>query len=66
VEFRFKESSVVFSSPEGIRLQPASEIHYQKMVERIVEGGDWKKKKSVEQLREGGEGRRNPGSGPMA
>ena len=66
VEFRLGKTTRLFYGPEGLRLQPPSEIQYEKFVDRMVEGGEWKKK-GVEQLREGprfGEGRpRRPGSG---
>lgn len=66
VEFRLSESVRLFSSPDGLRMQPISEIRYQKFVEGMVESGDWKRK-STEQIREGptfGEGRpRRPATG---
>lgn len=65
VEFRLSPVVRIFSSPDGMRLQPPAEIKYEKFVERMVESGDWKRR-STEQLNEGpsfGEGRRKPRGG---
>jgi hypothetical protein len=59
VEFRLSPKVCLSYSPDGLHLHSASEMRYQKMVENIVESGDWKKR-SPERLREGprfGEGR---------
>lgn len=66
VELRLSESVRCFLSESGLRMQPVSEIRYQKFVEGMVEGGDWKRK-SPDQVRDGerfGEGRpRRPAGG---
>lgn len=67
VEFRFNQSVRLLVAPDGVRLVPQSEIRYEKLVDTIVESGDWKKRRSIEEIKEGpgfGEGRsRKPGTG---
>ncbi len=66
VEFRLSKSVRLFFSEEGLRMQPPSEIRYEKFVEGLVESSDWKTL-SPERIKEGpifGEGRRRrPGGG---
>ncbi len=66
IELRINDSVRFNYSSEGaLRLQPLSEIRYQKFVEGMVESGDWKRK-SPEQIRDGErfhEGRRPKGGG---
>lgn len=66
IEFRLSPIVRLTFSEAGVRVQPAAEIRYEKFVDGIVEGGEWKKK-SLEQMREGEsfrEGRpRRPGTG---
>lgn len=67
MEFRLSRSVRLVLAPDGVRRVPQSEIRYEELAETIVESGDWKKRKSVEDLREGpcfGEGQsRRPGAG---
>ncbi|MBX9687539.1 MAG: hypothetical protein K2X27_12605 [Candidatus Obscuribacterales bacterium] len=66
LEFRFSPLIRIFLCPDGVRLQAPSEIRYEKLMERVVESADWKRK-VVEEMREGpsfGEASsRKPGSG---
>jgi hypothetical protein len=66
IEFRLSPIVRLTFSEEGVRVQPAAEIRYEKFVDGMVEGGAWKKK-SFDQVRDGEtfrEGRsRRPGSG---
>ncbi len=60
-EFRLSPEICLLYDTDGARLKSVSEIRYQKLVEHIVESGEWKKNQSPEQLREGrtfGEGSR--------
>jgi hypothetical protein len=59
VELRLSDSVRLSFSEAGLRMQPVTEIRYQKFVEGMVESGDWRRK-SPEVIREGptfGEGR---------
>lgn len=59
VELRLSDTVRLFYSVEGLRMQPVSEIRYEKFVDGMLESGEWKRR-SPEQIREGpkfGEGR---------
>lgn len=60
-EFRLSDSVRLSFNKEGWRMQPLSEIRYEKLVDGIVESGEWKKRSAVERVNEGpefGEGRK--------
>lgn len=60
LEFRLNKSIRLLLNQEGLRMQPLSEIRYEKLVDGIIDSSEWKERPS-EQINDGptfGEGRK--------